>query len=125
MSENPPPPPPPAAQPVQPLGQSEERLYATLGHIGIILVGFIAPLIFWLIGKDRSRFVDNQGKEALNFSILVTIGYVIGSITAPILIGLLILPAVWIISLIFCIQGGIAANKGVEYRYPFNWRIIK
>lgn len=117
--------PPPAAPAAQPLSQSEERLYATLSHVGIIIVGFIAPLIFWLLGKDRSSFVDNQGKEALNFSILVTIGYIVGSVTTALLIGFLILPAVWIMSLIFCIQGGIAANKGTEYRYPFNWRIIK
>lgn len=119
------PPPPPAAPAAVPLNPSEERLYATLAHLGIIIAGFVAPLIFWLIGKDRSRFVDNQGKEALNFSILVMIGYVIGVITVPFLIGLLILPVVWIVSLIFCIQGGIAANKGVDYRYPLNWRIIK
>lgn len=119
------PPPPPATPAAQPLSESEERLYATLSHVGIIVVGFIAPLIFWLIGKDRSRFVDNQAKEALNFSILVTIGYVIGTVTVPFLIGLLILPTVWIVSLIFCIQAGMAANKGTEYTYRFNWRIIK
>jgi uncharacterized Tic20 family protein len=110
---------------VVPLSESDERLYATLGHAGIIIVGFIAPLIVWLIGKERSDFVDDQGKEGLNFSILVTIGYIVGSITTPILIGFLILPVVWIASIIFCIQAAVAANKGTRYRYPLNWRIVK
>ena len=112
-------------QPAAPLSESDERMYAMLSHIGIIVFGWLPPLIFWLIGKDKSAFVDNQAKEALNFSILLTIGYIIGWVTSFILIGFLIIPAVWIVSLIFCIQGGLKANKGEEYRYPFNWRIIK
>ena len=124
MTEVPPPPPPaPAAQP--PLSDSDARLYATLGHAGIIIIGFIAPLIVWLIGKERSAFVDEQGKEALNFSILITIGYIVASITTVILIGFALFPIVWLLSLIFCIQGAIKANKGESYRYPINWRIIK
>ena len=128
MSEIPPPPPPPPAAPVPqqpPLSGSDERLYATLGHAGIIIIGFIAPLIVWLIGKERSEFVDDQGKEALNFSILVTIGYVVSSILVVVFIGFLLLPLVWIFSVIFCILAAIATNKGERYRYPLNWRIIK
>ena len=127
MSETPPPPPPPAAPVPQqpPLSDSDERLYATLGHAGIIVIGFIAPLIVWLLGKERSDFVDDQGKEALNFSILVTIGYVASSILTFVFIGFLLFPLVWIFSVIFCILAAIAANKGERYRYPLNWRIIK
>lgn len=124
MTEVPPPPPPaPAAQP--PLSDSDARLYATLGHAGIIIIGFIAPLIVWLIGKERSAFVDEQGKEALNFSILIAIAYIVGGLTSWLIIGVFILIAAWILTLVFCIQGAIKANKGESYRYPLNWRIIK
>ncbi len=111
--------------PAAPLAPSDERLWATLAHVGGIIVGFIAPLVIWLVFKERSRFVDDQGKEALNFQILVTIAYIVGSITTVIFIGFLILFAAWILTIIFGIQGGIAANKGQAYRYPFNWRIVK
>lgn len=124
MTEVPPPPPPaPAAQP--PLSDSDARLYATLGHAGIIIIGFVAPLIVWLIGKERSAFVDEQGKEALNFSILIAIAYIVGGLTSWLIIGVFILIAAWILTLVFCIQGAIKANKGESYRYPLNWRIIK
>ncbi len=109
----------------QPLSESDERMYATIAHAGIILVGWLAPLIMWLIGKDKSTYVNNQGKEALNFSILITIGYIVGWVTTFIFIGFLILPAVWIVMLIFCIQAAMKVNKGEDYKYPFNWRIIK
>lgn len=112
MTETPPPPPPSTPAP-QPLSDSDARLYATLGHAGIIIIGFLAPLIVWLLAKDRSEFVDDQGKEALNFSILATIATIITCGIA------------WIAVVIFCILAAIAANKGERYRYPLNWRIIK
>jgi len=123
MSETPPPPP---AQPAAPLSDSDEKLYATLSHAGVILFGFLPPLIFWLIGKDRSNFVDTEAKEALNFSILVTIGYIVSSILVPLFgLGLITGFAVWVVALIFCIQGAMKANKHESYRYPLNWRLVK
>ncbi|WP_062289079.1 DUF4870 domain-containing protein [Demequina phytophila] len=130
MTDYPPPPPqspPPPQQPYgpQPMTQSDERLWAMLAHLGIILFGFLPPLIIWLIFRERSAFVDDQGKEALNFSILVTIAQIIGAITTVILIGFVILPVVGIATLILCIMAGLAANRGESYRYPLNWRIVK
>jgi uncharacterized Tic20 family protein len=117
--------PQPPAAPVAPLSDSDARLYVTLSHAGIILFGFLPPLIFWLIGKDKSSFVDTEAKEALNFSILVTIAYVVSSILVVVLIGVVTWLATIVVTLIFCIKGAMAANKGESYRYPINWRIIK
>ncbi|WP_082099344.1 DUF4870 domain-containing protein [Demequina maris] len=131
MTENPPPPPqsppPPPQQPYapQPMTESDERLWAMLAHLGIILFGFLPPLIIWLIFRERSAFLDDQGKEALNFSILVTIAQIVASILWVVLIGIVLSFAVGIATLILCIMAGVAANRGERYRYPFNWRIIK
>lgn len=127
MTEYPPPPPqspqPPYAP--QPMSQSDERLWATLAHAGVILFGFIPPLIIWLVFRERSAFVNDQAKEALNWSILMAIASFIGAITTIAFIGFIILPVVGIAVLVFGILAAIAANKGEQYRYPFNWRIIK
>ncbi len=131
MSENPPPPPqsppPPPQQPYapQPMTQNDERLWAMLAHLGIILFGFLPPLIIWLIFRERSAFMDDQGKEALNFSIMTTIAYIVGSILTVVFIGYLIIFAVGILVLVLCIMAGVAAYRGDRYRYPFNWRIVK
>lgn len=109
----------------QPLSESDERLYATIAHAGIIVFTWLAPLIMWLIGKDKSSYVDSQGKEALNFSILITIAYVVGWTLSIIFIGFIIVFAAWVVSLIFCIQAAMKTNKGEDYKYPFNWRLIK
>ncbi len=77
------------------------------------------------MGRERSEFVDDQGKEALNFSILSTIAYVVSSILIFAIIGILMVIAVGIGTLVLCILAAIAANKGERYRYPLNWRIVK
>jgi len=107
------------------MSESDERLWAAMSHAGTILFGFVPALIIWLVQKEKSSFVETESKEALNFGILVTVLYIIGWVTSIIFIGFLIIPATWIITLIFCIQGAIKANKGENYRYPLNVRLIK
>lgn len=115
--------PPPAV--AAPLSDSDARMYATIAHAGNIVFPAIAPLIMWLIGKDKSPFVDTEGKEALNFGILAVIVYIASSVLMVVLIGFLTWAAMAIIALIFGIQGAIKANKGENYRYPFSLRLIK
>ena len=115
---------PPAYGPT-PLSPSDERLWATLAHVGPILTSFLAPLLIWLILRERSRFVDDQGKEALNFQIFLAIVYVVGAILTVIIVGFAIIFAAWVVSIVFGIQGAIVAGRGEPYRYPLSWRVIK
>ncbi|GMA34212.1 MULTISPECIES: DUF4870 domain-containing protein [Demequina] len=125
------PPPPPGNQP--PSGQpapanSNPNLMPALAHLTTPL-GFLLPLIFWLVGKDQSPFADSEGKNATNFGIVVTIGYVVSAVIGlvPIigLIAILINIAIFIGALIFAIQAFQAAQKGQPYRYPFNLELVK
>ena len=108
-----------------PAPSKDDQTMAMLAHLLGILIGFLGPLIIWLIKKDQSPFVDDQGKEALNFQITLIIGYVIGGATSVICIGFVILPAVWIAGLILAIMGAMAASKGEAYRYPLTLRLVK
>ena len=110
---------------VGPPPTQDEKTMGMLAHLLGIPLGPLGPLIIWLIKKDQSPFVNDQGKEALNFQLMLLIGYIIGSATLAICVGLLILPAVGIISIVFSIMGAIKANQGIAYRYPFNLRLIK
>ena len=103
----------------------DSKTMGMLAHLLGIFLGFIGPLIIWLIKKDQSQFVDDQGKESLNFQIMLMIGYVIGSVTSFLCIGFLILPAVWIFGIIFSIIAALKAKDGIAYRYPVNLRLIK
>ena len=107
------------------MSESDERLYATLAHAGNIIFPLIAPLIVWLIAKDKSSFVDTEGKEALNFGILAAIVYFASSILAIFIIGIFTGLAMFIVAIIFGIQAAMAVNKGEHYRYPFSLRLVK
>ncbi|HJS35162.1 MAG TPA: DUF4870 domain-containing protein, partial [Pseudoxanthomonas sp.] len=67
----------------------------------------------------------DQSKEALNFQITVFIAFVISWILAFVLIGLLLMPLIGIAALVLSIIGGVKANNGEAYRYPFALRLIK
>lgn len=115
-------PPPPAATAPQ-----EDRTLALLTHLSGIILGFIVPLVIWLVNKDKADkdFLNDQAKEALNFQITIAIAWFIAIVLSFIGIGFLLYPVIWIGNLIFCILGGMKANEGVAYRYPFAVRLIK
>jgi len=105
----------------------DQKTMGMLAHLLGIFTGFIASLVIWLINKDKpdAAFVIDQAKEALNFQITMAIGWVAASVLTFVLIGFLLYPVLLLVNLIFCIMGGLKANEGVEYRYPFALRLIK
>lgn len=108
----------------------DERTWAMLCHLST-LAGFVipfgniaGPLVIWLIKKDEFPLVDDQGKEALNFQISMTI-YVIASIILMfLLIGIPLLVGLGLFDLIVTVIAAIKANDGVKYRYPLNIRFV-
>ena len=125
MSTPPAPPPPPPAGGEAPMSQSDERTWAMLAQLSGILLGFIGPLLVMLIFGPRSAFVKKESTEALNFQILVVIGYIVSFILTFIFIGILLFFAVAIVNVVFCILAGLKNKDGIEYRYPINLRLIK
>ena len=118
---------PPAASSVT---SAQERQWAMFAHLAAFF-GFIipfgsilGPLVIWLIKKDTMPFVNDQGKEALNFNITVAIAALASWVLVFILIGFLLLPAVLIVWIVFVIIGTIKANEGVAYRYPLTLRLV-
>jgi len=103
----------------------DAKTMGMLCHLLAIFTWWIAPLVIWLIKKDQSPFVNQQGKEALNFELTMMIGVVAGFLTACILIGWVILLAVWVLNIVFGIISTITVNKGQPYRYPICIRFIK
>ena len=115
------PPPPPAG------ASQEDKTLAMLTHLSGIILGFIVPLIIWLVNKDKSDkgWLNDQAREALNFQITIAIAWVVAIVLSAVAIGFLLYPVIWIGNLILCILAGIKANEGVAYRYPFALRLIK
>lgn len=111
----------PAGGPTTP----DERQWGMLNHIGMIVVGIIAPLVVFLTKKDESPFLKAHSIEGLNFAITQIIYYFINLIVFYIFIGILVgfpiglltMPAQFIVVLISVIMAGMAANRGEYYKY--------
>jgi hypothetical protein len=107
----------------------DEKNMAMLAHVLILFTGFIGPLIIWLLKKDQSDFVDDQGKEALNFGILIAIGYVVASSLSRFgfigFIGFILDAAVFVFALVSIIPAATAAGKGERFRYPLCIRLVQ
>jgi uncharacterized Tic20 family protein len=103
----------------------DARTMAMLCHLLGLFTCFIGPLILWIIKKDEYPFVDEQGKEALNFQITILLASIVAGLSMLICIGIVLLPALGIVNLIFCIIATVKANSGEHYRYPVCLRLIK
>lgn len=110
-----------------PLTPQDEKLWAIFSHVGAILFSFVAPLIIWLVYRGRGPYLEDQSKEALNFSLTVLIAYIGTSILGAVTFGVLsfLVPLVSVAALVFGIIAAVAANKYTWYRYPVCIRFIK
>lgn len=103
----------------------EDKVLAFLAHFLGGFVSFLAPLIIWLLKKDQSQYIDEQGKEALNFQISMLIyGFILFLLTL-LLIGFILIPIFIVVVWIFIIIASIKTLNGENYRYPFIFRFIK
>ena len=93
-------------------------MWSLFAHLGGIFFGFIPSLIIYVMFKDRDPFVRRHATQALNFQIIMTIGYIISGLLTLALIGFLLLPVVGVVVIIFSVIAAMAANKGEEYTYP-------
>lgn len=108
--------------------ERSHAMWVHISHAVFMLIGIpvVTPLILWLIRKDDSPFVDDHGREALNFEItllLYTIGIVVlGIITCG--IGFLAFLPWYVLAIIGTVLGAKAAYRGGYYRYPMCLRLI-
>lgn len=103
-----------------------ERSMAMLCHLLAIFTGFVGPLIIWLVKKDEAPFVDDQGKEALNFQITIAIATIACAVLIPAgVVGCALLPLLYLANVVLCIMGATRAHAGERYRYPVCIRFIK
>lgn len=103
---------------------TDSKNFALMAHLGGIVLGFVAPLIVYLVKTD-DKFAKEEAKEALNFQITVAIGMLTASILTVVLIGILLFPIILIANLIFSILAAVDVSNGKSYKYPVTLRLIK
>ena len=114
----------PYAYPVaQPMNPSDEKMWATLIHIGGIFY-FLPSLIGYLVLKDRGPFVRAHTATALNFQLTMLIASVVGGILLIVGIGFIILAVVWVFNVVFSIIAAVRAAQGQWYTYPMAIKFV-
>lgn len=103
----------------------DQRLWSTLVHVGGIFFYFVAPLVGYLVFKDRGGFIRQHTATALNFQITVAIAYFVSFILMFFFIGIFVLLAIPIVVIIFTIMAAIAANNGQPYKYPLAIEFVR
>jgi len=133
--------PAPATTAPQPLSPADERTWAMLAHLSVLLnlvTGFLgvgAALLIYLMYKDRSRYVAYQAMQSFLFQLIfwagggVLIGImwaVVGALSA-ILVGILLIPIALLltpillifplIALGYGVYGSVETSNGKDFRY--------
>jgi uncharacterized Tic20 family protein len=131
----------PTAASMEPLTPSDERTWAMLAHLSVLLnlvtgfLGVAAALVIHLVYKERSRYVAYQSMQAFLFQLIFWAGgglligamwAVVGALSA-VLIGILLIPFAVILTLVFLLMplfalaygvvGGVQTSNGEDFRY--------
>ncbi len=112
---------------------NDEKTWALVAHFGGAAGaflgagggGWVAPLIALLAKGNESPTVRAHAVSALNFQLLCTIVSIIGWATVCLVIGFIPVIAATIAGIVFGIIGGMKANEGQLYKYPFTINLVK
>lgn len=97
---------------------------AMLCHI-LGAVGFFGPLVIWLIERDKHRFVDEHGREAMNYQISLLIYSAVSAALCVLRIGFILLWLLSLAHLVLILVGTLRANRGRTWRYPIALPLLK
>jgi uncharacterized Tic20 family protein len=105
-----------------------DRNMAVAIHLSpLVMMGVLGPLalaiplVLWLIRKDDSPFVDDHGREVLNFGVSFLLLHLLLAITV---IGLAFIPVLWIVGIVNVIRGAVSAGTSEYFRYPLTIRLF-
>ncbi len=121
----------------QALSTSDERMWAMLAHLSILLnlvsgfLGVIAALLIYLDYRNRSKYVAYQAMQAFVFQLIWWFGgglltgfiWAVTGILSIAIVGLFLIPLACLVSLIplaalvYGIVGAVDCNSGKDFRY--------
>jgi uncharacterized protein len=85
----------------------------------------IGPLAVWLTRRDRDPFIDDTGREALNFGISIAIYGSVLLVGALMLVGIPLLMVGVIAWVVLASLAAVKASQGQSYRYPLTIRLVR
>jgi uncharacterized Tic20 family protein len=114
------------------LPSRDARMWAMWCHLSALsglvlqipLANVIVPLVIWSMKKNEDPFIDEQGRESINFQISLLIYGIVSAVLILVVIGIFMLIALYLFGIICVIIASIRANSGEPYRYPLTIRLL-
>lgn len=111
--------PPPLTPPRAPSATTNNDNDVTLGvlaHVLGLLTGFIGPLIILLAAPQA--IAKQHARDALNWQLSFLIYFIGSMLLALILVGFVLMFALFILDVVFCIVAAVKAGQGQGWSYP-------
>ncbi len=109
----------------------EARQWGMFIHLGILagyfipVAGFIVPIVLWQMKKYEHPLIDQHGKNVANWLLSFLVYGAISGVLCLLLVGFMLLWGLGVLNIIFAIVGGIKANNGKVWAYPFTIKFLK
>ena len=107
------------------------RQWAFLLHISVLagfalpVAGLIVPIVIWQLKKPTLPGIDEHGKNVVNWIISLIIYMIASVLLSVVLIGIPLLIALGVVSIVFPIVAAIKANNGEVWKYPLSIPFLK
>jgi hypothetical protein len=105
--------------------RDNERTYALVTHLTVLLYHVLLPvvpaLVMWLLRRERSCFIDDHGRQAINFQLTLLVyaltAWILGMPTFGVA-GFVGGALVYVLGFVGMVLAARASWKGRVYRYP-------
>jgi uncharacterized Tic20 family protein len=106
----------------------EEKTWCTLMHISQLLnfsgIGIVVPVAMWIVGKEKSEMVNQQGNRMMNWIISSFIYMVAAGLLCFVVVGIPILFGLAVLTVVFPIMAALKANDNKVWTYPLTIKFL-
>ena len=122
----------------------EQRTYALLTHLSLLLLLFVLPFSFalpllalalitavvplsmWFARRERSRFIADHGREAVNFHLSIILYWIVALALTPLCgVGFFVMVGCYILAITGGLMACVAASRAEYFRYPMCIRFVR
>ena len=83
-------------------------------------VFLIAPIV-WLVKRDDSPYLDDHGREFINYWLSFLVFHLLLGVTV---VFAFLIPVLWIVAIVSMIRASIATSRNEIFRYPMTIRFL-